>query len=368
MAFESGSVSFRMFHLPQPLPSDCVRLLAENAAPPIDTLGDNELQGWVSGRHLLDRAIDNDNAYFGGHLRVTLMQAARKIPGPLLRAECKMEELAQLQASGLEKLSGRVRSEIRRSVTERLLPQMPPTLKGISMVVDEPNQVVYAEALSEKQLDAFNISFTQTIGFALIPFTPDTTAIHRRKGNIRDWNATSFSAEVGDEQVSNDPGEDFLTWIWFFTEARGGLFEADKLGKVAVMIDGPLQLSLEGSNAANDVVLRRGEPRFAAEAKSALLSGKKLRKAKLTLARGDDTQWTGTLDASSFVLRSLKLPEGEKLDAASKFQERMMYIDEFRNMFFQLYDRFCTERNDPATWSATVSEMKEWAANRKTRV
>src|SRR5690242_11162172 len=108
-----------MFYVPRGLPDDAVQKFAKHAAPPIESLGDGEINGWVSGRHLLDRKINRDNAYYGGFLRLTLMQAERKIPEPLLRAESKMEEIAQLQASGEERLTQATRSDIRRSVTAR---------------------------------------------------------------------------------------------------------------------------------------------------------------------------------------------------------------------------------------------------------
>jgi hypothetical protein len=135
------------------MPDDAVERFAEQAAPPLSTLGAGEIHGWVTGRHLLDRQITEDTARHAGYLRMTLMQAERKIPEPLLRAECTMEELAELEASGRERLSARVRSEIRKRVSERLLPDMPPSLKGIATVYHPDSRILYGSALSDKQVD-----------------------------------------------------------------------------------------------------------------------------------------------------------------------------------------------------------------------
>jgi len=354
-----------MLYLPRDLPKDVVSRFAAQAAPPIDTLSDGEIHGWVTGRHLLDRNITPDTAFLGGFLRLSLMHAERKIPEALLRAECRMEELARMQAENLPRLSQTVRREIRESITKRLLPKMPPTLKGLSMVADPAARLVYTTALSDKQLDAFQVNFSMAAGFGGVPVLPETAAVMRRNVSIKDWPATSFSPEVDDPDVSNDPGLDFFTWLWFAAESRGGMFTLGNLGSWAAMVEGPLTLVREGAGA-HEAVVRRGEPLVSAETKAALMDGKKLRRAKLTLARMEET-WSCTFDAPTFTVRGLKLPEGEKLDLVSKFQERMQYLDVFKEAVLSLFDRFVDERNKPATWEKTRAEIHAWVSKRKTR-
>ena len=60
-------------------------------------------------------------------------------------------------------------------------------------------------------------------------------------------------------------------------------------------------------------------------------------------------------------------PEGEKLDAISKFQERMDLLDLFQRAFFGFYDRFVTDRRDQKKWNATVKEIHAWVKDRRTR-
>lgn len=364
MSFESGSVSFRVLYLPRDLPPDAVERFARYAAPPIDTLGVGEINGWVTGRHLLDRNITPETAYYAGFLRLSLMHAERKIPEPLLRAECKMQELAHMQAEGLDRLSATTRREIRKEITERLLPTMPPVLRGISMLYDATTRLLYTTALSDKQLDAFQIGFSQAMGYGGVPVIPETASLQRRNRSISDWQPISFSPEVEPKDVIHDPGLDFLMWLWFVSEARGGMLKLKDLGDWAVMIEGPLTFVMEGSGA-HEIVVRRGEPRLSAEAKASLLSGKKLKRAKLTLARGEES-WTCTLDAQSLVVRGLKLPEGEKLDAISKFQERIQLVDLFKEALLSLFDRFATER-ESKEWSKTLAEVHEWVQHRKVR-
>jgi hypothetical protein len=365
VSFESGSTSYRMFYVTKAMPRDLVQRFAENAAPPLSTLGDGEIHGWVSGRHLLDRVITQNNAYHGGFLRLTLMKAERKIPESLLRAECRMEELARAEAQGKAYLTRTERKEIKEEITARLLPNMPPQLKGIPFVYDERDGIIYAATTSDKQVDAFTIAFAQALGFALIPVLPETAAQKRLGINVRQWAPTSFSPELQDSEAGQDPGEDFLTWLWFYAEARGGVANLDGLGEFAVMIDGPLHFILEGSGA-HEAVLRRGEPRLSAEAKTSLLSGKKLKQARLTLAEGE-AQWSCTFTAAGFVFRGLKLPPLEKMDAVTAFQERINMMGRFSEAVLRLYDRFVEERNSVKGWEKTLGEIRVWVSGRKTR-
>ncbi len=123
---------------------------------------------------------------------------------------------------------------------------------------------------------------------------------------------------------------------------------------------------LEG-NGAHETVLRKGEPMVSPEAKTCLLSGKKLRSAKLTIARGEEI-WSFTLDADEFIFRGLKLPDTEAMDAVTKFQERMAFLDTFRDIFFLLFDRYIDERKTPGTWKGIQKDIQSWVAERSTRV
>jgi len=365
MSFEKGSVSFRMFYVLKALPSDAVERFAEHAAPPLNSLTDGVIHGWVSGRHLRDRVITQQNAYYGGFLRLQLVLAERKIPATLLKTECEMEELALMESTGQKFLTRAAKKDIKAAVVARLLPTMPPHLKGFPFVYDEREGILYASTLTDKQMDVFNAYFAQTLGFNLVAVSPETAAMHRLHANVREWAASSFSPMVPDTEAMLDVGEEFLTWLWFYSEARGGLFKHDDLGEFAVMIDGPLNFVNEGG-AAQNVVVRQGEPRLCVETKSALLGGKKLKQAKLTLAQGDAV-WSCTFSASGFVVRSLKLPASPKMDSVSLFQERINHLSLFHGALMGLFDVYVRERNDASSWSSTVNELHDWVSERKVR-
>jgi len=363
-SFKSGSISMRMFLMPAELPENCVALFQKKALPPIDTLGEGNIAGWVTNRHLLDRNLTDDTAHFGGYLLMDFVVAGRVIPSALFRTECKMEELAQLAASGFERLSARARSDIRQSVTSRLLPTMPAQLKAQQFVVEPYGNRLWTSALSDAQAEDFAQHFSQAVGLSPVPMTPEVAAA-RRKIDVRQWNLACFSPEAMGEPVSDRVGHDFLTWFWFITEARRALVKLPDLGEFGLMIEGPLSFVMEGGGA-HTVRLAKGEPRVSAEAKSALLAGKKLQRAKITLARGKE-MWTCGLEADSFAFRGLKLPQSEQLDAVSRFQGRMRLLETFSDAFYGIFDQFAAERNDQARWTETLKDMRKWVAGRYSR-
>jgi len=362
MGFEKGSLSFRMFFASRDLGSDDVEKFAAQALPPLNTLVEDEVHGWVAGRHLLDRNITEENAFLGGYLRLTLTQAKKKVPASLLAAECAVEEMAVMEAEEKQYLNQQMRSEIRQQVKERLLPDMPPQLKGIDFVFDERSHMIYASATSEQQLDAFVLSLMQTTGCSAQAADPETIAAKIENVDVHNWTPASFSEDLEDGMVDGTAGREFLMWLWYCSEKRGGLAGIPDVGEIAFMVEGPLTFVMEGKGA-HEITLRKGEPMLSAEARTALISGKKLKKAKVQFVRGEEV-WAFTFDADEFVFRSLKLPQTETYDRVGKFQERMVLLETFRQSFFHLFREFIQERESFSSWSKTKEAMRQWVAER----
>ncbi len=361
MSFESGSISFRMFYVPGSLPEAVHERFADEVLGSIDNLLDEELSGWVGPRHLLDRDINEGSVWPSGFLRLTLCQAQRKIPASLLRAECRMEEMVWMQAEHRDYVNRQQKSEIKQQIIEKLLPQMPPQLKGIDFCYNPKEKVLYASSLSDKQLDAFLINFGKTTQTKLIPIDPVSAAWSEARCRADQWPQWSFAAE---QWADCSPGREFLMWLWFMSEAKGGEVELPEGGSFSVLVEGPLLFDQEEQG---ETAIRKGEPMLSAETRAALLSGKKLRRAKLTLARGGEECWTCTLDADTFIFRSIKLPKTEAIDAEGRFQERMEMIDTFRQAFLGLYCTFAKLRDDKAKCKILDTEMKSWMSARPSR-
>lgn len=364
MSFESGSVGFRAFYLPHDLPDDHVKRFARHALPDISKLSADAMHGWVTGRHLLDSDITKETASPAGYLRLSLVRAERKVPEALLKAQCRIEELALMRAESKQFLKKGERSEIRKEILARLLPTMPPTLTAIDMVYDPASRTVYATATSETQMEAFIGLFDAAVGVAPVPLTPEALATKLRKIKVTQLDPVSFSPELEDPLAGMVIGHDFLTWLWFFHEERHGNFVLDG-DEHGVIVEGPLTFFMEGEGA-HVTSLRNGSPLVAAEAKTALLSGKKLTKARVTLGRGNEV-WSFSLDADGFVFRSFKIPKAEDLDATSKFQQRVLSLQRFLNAFLHLYGMFLDERCKPDVWKALQKDVFQWVTDRDSK-
>lgn len=359
MPFDSGSISFRVCDLKQPMPEDTLERFAEKAAGPLEYVKQDPKWGWVSGRHLLETRIDDETAYAGGYLHLTLRQAERKIPASLLKAECRMEELAALKEQNSERLSRKQKKQIKEDVTERLVPTMPPTLSGTHFVVDEGYKKLYVTATSDRQLDIFQAMFYQTVGIEPVPLSPEILAAEVSETELASLALLNFSSEIPDDVAGGTLGQSFLTWLWFFLEQNGGVLPKTQLGEFSMMIDGPLVFVSEGKGALESSI-RKGLPTISAEAKAALTVGKKLKRAKVVLARGKDHQWQTTVDADSLVFRSMKLPEGEALDPASIFEERITNIYVFQTILTELFKKFVKEVSNPSRVAEIQKEAQAW--------
>ena len=364
MSLENGAAGFRIFFPAGRMPAQPEKLFAENAAPGIGNLESGAVSGWVSGRHLLDRVITDENAYYGGYLRLSLMKAEKKVPEALLRAECRMEELAVIQAEGLAYVKRDQRSKIRKEVEERLLPGMPPSLTGISMIYDSADDLVYASAMSDKQVDALVLNFEKTTGVPLVPITPLTAARRLKSVDVDMLDPVSYSPELEDPLGGNAPGRDFLTWLWYHSETREGVVAVEG-DSYSVIIEGPLTFFLEG-DGAHVTLLKKGTPEVSTEAKTCLMSGKKLLQAKLTIG-GEHETWSVTLDADEFIFRGLKFQKSEELDAVSRIQQRMLSLSRFKNVFLGYYDLYLSERLDPERWKKARKDIHRWVSERMTK-
>ena len=367
MPFESGSVSFRMMELPRAFPKNFAEKFAAHRAGSLESVGAGEQRGWVTGRHLLDSKITEDSAMHAGWVRLALRQAERKVPPALLKAECRMEELATQAAEGKAYLKAKQRAEIRQAVTERLLPGMPPQLRAIPFVYLPGATHLYVTALATAPLDVFSAALASTLGFSGSPSTPETLGETLKKADLRDVPGTSFSPEMENEAMEAAPGREFLTWLWFKAETQNGKVALATGGDLGVLLEGPLTFTHEG-NGAHAAVLKKGSPENSLEAKTCLLGGKKLKEAKITFALDEQRVWSFGFEADQFLVRGLKLPQGEgQMDAISRFQERMIYLEQWREIFLDLFGAFVDARMDAKKWKNAATAVRAWVTGRPSK-
>lgn len=365
--FDHGNVSFKVCRLPEDMPEDAIERFAANCAGPLENVADEPQWGWVTCRHLLDTDITEEKGHVGSFYHICLRQAVRRIPASLLNAEARLEELGQLAATGADHLNNKQRKEIKQQVKERLLPQMPPQLTGIYCVVDQGEHLLYTSAVSNHAMDIFIGMFGKAMGFEPIPLTPDylcEASYHTDPASIP---AVCISPVLNydDGEGNGTLGGNFLTWLWYYLDSCGGNLPPSKLGSFGMMLDGPLTFVSEGGGAYESAV-KKGTPTASAEAKAALMVGKKLKSARLLLAQ-EKMEWSCAVDADEFAFKGMKLPEGEAMDPESVFEERMNAIYTFFAVFNGLFEKYLNEMSASEKLGQYRTKAREWVQGREER-
>ncbi len=367
MKFESGNLAFSMLELPMPLPQDLIEKFASRRAGPIEEVGCSGAQiGFASARCLLDSEISEHKAMFGGYVHLVLRIAERKVQTAMLEAECRLEELAAMKAEGKSFLQRKQRYEIRSAVIERLLPSAQPVIRSIPFIYAPGAFHLYVGATAPKQLDLFNSIMVETFGFCGAPSTPETLGELFKKVSITDLPGSCFSPEKQYDSTQHHPGREFLTWLWFASETSGNRIHVENGSPIVVLVEGPMRFFNEG-NGAFSAVISKGVPENSAEAKSCLVANKKLKQARVVFCRNEETQWRFTLSADDFAVKGMKLPQTESIDAVSRFQERMAFLEEWRNDFTMIFNSYLDIRTDSRAWPLEISRIREWIESKQAR-
>lgn len=154
-------------------------------------------------------------------------------------------------------------------------------------------------------------------------------------------------------------GEEFLTWLWFRSDTREGLFELEGDHELEVHFDN--QLTLEANLAeAERSRLTGGSPSFSPEAKEALRRGKRVAQAKLRLTK-EGREWMLTVTARTLGISSLKIPAVLSKEDDDRFYERADLIAEADASLRALYALFLRTRLDRAAWDGELEAIRAWA-------
>ena len=370
MSFEAGTTALLICPLASELPEDFLERFAKYSAGRLDDVKEDPVVGWVSGRHLLENEINEDTSICGGHLYINLRKAERKIPAQLLNAICKREELAYMQANDTISVPRKERQRIKEDVIERNLMKMPPTISATPIVIDRANNVLYFGSGSLKAFDLFLAEFMRAVEVEAVPISPNEFLLQQFNMTERDLPTLSFCGESGTDDEPT-PGRDFLTWLWFYCEQNLGVYKHPQFGEFTLALEGPLTFAFSNTKSkdpelcgAGESTVKKGNPMTSAEAKAALNVGKKLRKAKIMLARSDAEKWTFTFDADAFAFSGLTLPEGEEQELNSRFEERVMYLHILHEVIAGYFKMF-VEAVSGDTLAVTEKKIRQWCKDRE---
>lgn len=157
-------------------------------------------------------------------------------------------------------------------------------------------------------------------------------------------------------------GEEFLTWLWFKMENDGGAFDIDG-EEVGVVIHDFIAFAPHEADETEQS-LRKGLPTRSAEARAGLRGGRRLRRARLLVARGED-EWMVTLDGPTMGLSGIKIPpdSGDAASAGERSEARIEAFLEIHDVVFAVYAEFLRDRLRPEYLSSTAEQQATWMAS-----
>jgi hypothetical protein len=152
-------------------------------------------------------------------------------------------------------------------------------------------------------------------------------------------------------------GAEFLTWLWFRSE-RDHKVTPHGGEPVTIELLGPIVLEAQYGDARSGT-LKGDSPATSPEARTALLEGKKLKRAKMKWTRGD-VAWTVTLDGETFNLTGLAIPMPGRLPPEEAIALRMAVLLDFERLLDQLFQHFLELRLDAKAWGKELNKIHAW--------
>ncbi|MGB5686939.1 MAG: hypothetical protein WBM35_14090, partial [Candidatus Electrothrix sp.] len=102
-------------------------------------------------------------------------------------------------------------------------------------------------------------------------------------------------------------GQEFLAWLWFKSEERGGSIELPGRGDIQVAFEKHMLLEY-GEGPESEKLICRGLQTELREARAGLALGKKPEQARIKIG-SDEYEFSITLTAATMEFRSVRLPK-----------------------------------------------------------
>ena len=160
-------------------------------------------------------------------------------------------------------------------------------------------------------------------------------------------------------------GQEFLTWLWYKSEERGGTVYLPGVGDIQLVFEKHMLLE-SGEGESLEKLICRGLQAELQEARTGLMMGKKLEQARIHLVRGE-YEWHFTLSAALLEFRNIKVPktmapseEGSDPEAVeARILERVGMVEEAVqtiNVLFRMY----LETRVGTGWQDELARIRLW--------
>lgn len=163
-------------------------------------------------------------------------------------------------------------------------------------------------------------------------------------------------------------GQEFLTWLWWKSEERGGSVELPDYGDILVEFEKHMLLEY-GEDEYEERLICSGLQSELKEARTGLQTGKKIEQARVRLVKGDH-EYHVTLGGTLMDFRSVRLPktatesvsnESSREESEGLILERIFLCEEVMKIIDDLFRLFVTVRTS-AQWVHELNTIRQWVA------
>ena len=381
MGFFTGRASFLRFKVNGPAPrlfddEHIDRLRDREAGRQRIAAADGVETGWTAGDHVLDTDFHLAKNIINDCLTFDLRVDTDKLPNDLLRAYISVELKALSKDNPSGFASARQKREAKEIARDRLEQEAKDgrykKRKCIPVLWDKLTNEVLFGATSLTQIDRLCNLFEQTFGVGLDCVTAGRRAYHlaevgSRTRSVDDSAPSAFVpgvtpadvAWIADESSRDFIGNEFLLWLWYYTDVESDTIKLADDSEVTLMLARTLTLECPRGQTGHETISSEGPSRLP-EARRAIQSGKLPRKVGLTLVRHSE-QSELTLHAETLAVGSAKLPPPDEAitDARGKLDDRAGQLRSLIETLDLLYDAFGQRRFGPG-WEKELAGMQKW--------
>jgi len=379
MGFFTGSVTFTRYRSTSKPPAlfgpEHLARLAENAAGRQRLASADGIEvGWAAGDHILDTRFDLAKNVINEVLFFALRIDSQKLPGDLLKAYYQVDLEALIANNPSGKPSFRQKREAKESARDRLEHEAKDgrflKRKTIEVIWDRLTNEIYFGTTSVTNIDRLMTLFKNTFDVEFEGITAGRRAyhlaeLHQRTRNVDDASPSPFIpglsptdvAWIPDEASRDFIGNEFVLWLWYYTEVVGDSIKLNDDSEVVVMLARTLTLECPRGQTGHETITHEGPTRLP-EAHRAIQAGKMPRKVGMTLVR-HSAQYEFTFHAETLGIGGAKLPPSEEEDDRARLDERATRLRDLIETLDLLFDAFGQVRFG-SDWPKELAKMQKW--------
>ena len=373
MGLLKGTLTFSRYRLQEPLPGNFNDLLHRQikrfAFRELPLAGEEKSSGWTSLENVLDTQFEYANYSVGDYVAFAFRLDRKSVPPALLKIRYLEAEKKTLAAKAKKFLSKGEREEIKERIHLELLSKTFPVPSFFDVCWSLSQNWVIFGSFSPKVTEEFEKLFKKSFNLTLSPLVPwDPQHVDRslaeKMASLKD--GVFLNPQTPDPGKAGPPllGREFLTWLWFKSEERGGAVQVSGASDVEISFARRVALESGGGEYSESIVCQ-GLHAELKEGKAAIQEGKKVKEARVQLGIGPE-KFEFTLKGDSFHFQTLRFPagveeaeEGEN-DKGGRVLERIYLVEKAVKTADQLFSTFLKRRLSPQWSTEEIPRIRNW--------